>query len=94
MTPESFVPNPLNVHNIRILSYCPAHFSPVDFNIKTKPDKIDTWIYENLQGRFFSGSWVVNNDGKSTILHRVAFESPNEAMYFLLALPEINKFSI
>ena len=89
-----FEPNPLNIHELRRLTVCPEYFTPVDFEMKSKPDFINCWIYKHLRGRFFSGNWVKIVDGKSCIHYRVSFESAGEAMYFLLALPDINKFSI
>jgi hypothetical protein len=94
MNSNTFEPNVLNVHNLRVLNVCPDYFYPVDFDIKNKQENINAWIYQNLQGRFFSGPWVKLVEGKSVIHHRVAFESANEAMYFMLVLPDVNKFSI
>lgn len=89
----NFQPNPLNVHNIRIVDHCPPHFYVVDFNLYCKPKKIQDWIYENLSGRFFFGDVVTVEYSKSMHLHkRAAFEIHSEASYFALMLSEINKF--
>lgn len=92
MISQLFKPNPLNVKNIRQLQHCPDYFTSVDFEIKSTPEQIRSWIYENLSGRFFLGPWVVNKDSKFSLMHRAAFEIPSEAGYFCLILPDIDKF--
>lgn len=81
-------PNPLNVHNLRILNHCPPHFYAVDFDLSCPAKQISDWIYVNLSGRFFFGEIYEG----LTMHRRAAFEIHSEASYFALVLPEINKF--
>ena len=56
--------NPLNVHGLRELAYCPPHFTTVTVNYFEYNDrKIKDWIYENLTGRFYQGLVDVREDG-------------------------------
>ena len=57
------------------------------------PKTISNWIYENLEGRFYLGDVDVARTPGGKIIDRqslVAFETPSEATYFSLYLPQIN----
>ncbi len=78
--------NPLNVHSLREISWCPPHFEQVKFELWVTEKMISSWIYENLVGRFYIGP---NDDsGKRQIM--IGFEIASEATYFSLYLPQIN----
>ena len=88
-------PNPLNVHGLRQLSHCPPHFTPVLFDLAVQDkDQVD-WLYENLEGRFYSGQIDVRQE--SGVIARqqcIAFEQSSEASYFAIMLPTINESTI
>lgn len=78
--------NPLNVHGLRQLDWCPPHFAQVQFETYVSERIISSWIYENLSGRFYIGN--VDSENKRQTL--VAFESHGEASYFSLCLSQLN----
>lgn len=78
--------NPLNVHGLREVAWCPPHFERVTFESYVKEKDLSSWIYENLSGRFYIGD--TDEGGKRQVI--VAFESPGEASYFSLCLTQIN----
>lgn len=84
--------NPLDVFDLRQVSFCPPHFQQIAFDIRTSEKTIRDWIFENCEGRFFLGDMVAPSDsGSGTVMHKVAaFERHNEATYFGLFLPSIN----
>lgn len=87
--------NPLNVHGLRELSWCPPHFECVQFDLYTSAKDITDWIYENLEGRFYMGQIDIRETMTSPT-HRktlVAFEHPGEASYFSLYLTQINNYN-
>lgn len=86
--------NPLNVFGLRRVDHCPPHFTRVDFDLKTQDKRITDWIWEHCAGRFYFGdAYIVDQNNKTQMTHRVAFEHPSEAMLFGLVLEEINSFS-
>jgi hypothetical protein len=82
--------NPLNVHGLRRLEYCPPHFERLYFDIKTSEKNIIIWILENLQGRFFLGDVTDEKHFRKC----VAFEIHSEKILFALQLDIINKFLV
>jgi len=78
--------NPLNIHGLRELGWCPPHFERVLFDSVVSDHVISSWIYENLSGRFYIGP--IDEANKRLVL--VAFEIPGEASYFSLMLSQIN----
>ena len=86
-------PNPLNVHQLRQLSWCPPHFEQVMFEPYITEKQVSDWLYENLEGRFYVGSIDIARTPGGKPIDRnllVAFELPAEASYFSLVLPSIN----
>lgn len=87
--------NPLDVFGLRQLDHCPPHFEIVEFSLRTSIKSITDWIYENLSGRFYIGDYftIAENSqvGKKEMTKIVAFELHEEASYFGLFLPSINK---
>lgn len=77
---KNYEANPLNVHALREVSFCPPHFVRVDMSGSYAPIKaIKAWLYANLEGRFHIGT------GKTVhAIEFVAFEMPGEASYFAL----------
>lgn len=84
--------NPLNIHGLRQISWCPPHFEQLLFDPSVTEKVIADWIYENLSGRFYLGQADVKSaDGRPTYRQMlVAFEHASEASYFGLCLPQIN----
>ncbi len=83
--------NPLNVHGLRRLEWCPPHFECVHFEPRLGEKEFVDWIYENLEGRFYFGQVDVRESITSPS-HRknlVGFESPGEASFFSLQLEQI-----
>lgn len=88
-------PNPLNVHQLRQLSWCPPHFTRVVFEPYVTEKTITDWLYENLEGRFYVGDIDIARTPGGKPIDRnllVAFELANEASYFSLYLPSLNTF--
>ena len=87
--------NPLDVFGLRQLDFCPPHFQIIQFDLRTNVRRIENWIYENLAGRFYIGNYVFvdeENHSKGTQMQKiVAFELHEEASYFGLFLPILNK---
>ena len=82
--------NPLNVHGLRRVDYCPPHFDRYYFDLKTEEKQIILWILENLQGRFYIGDAMIDTHIKKC----VAFEDHSEKLIFGLQIDMINKFMI
>lgn len=85
--------NPLSVHGLRRLDWCPPHFTRVTIPGTPSEKIITDWLYENLAGRFYVGvadqlNGAVNRASysRSTV---VAFEISSEASYFSLFLPQL-----
>ena len=77
--------NPLNIHGLRELAWCPPHFTKVRIaTIATKKNLTD-WLYENLDGRFYIGEEDIDKIRYTVI----AFEVAGESSYFSLCLPDI-----
>ena len=97
--------NPLTVHNLREMDFCPPHFTVVSFELRGQKKEVTDWIWENLTGRFWIGEVYEENNvtdklsnlknGTNTqilnvgITYAVAFEIPGEASMFALLLDKI-----
>ena len=81
--------NPLSVHGLRRLNYCPVHFARIEIEQKASQKKITDWIYENLRGRF-----CLNNQRDTKAFQTImvlGFEDHAEATLMSLQLNEINR---
>ena len=83
--------NPLNVHDLRSVGLCPPHFVKVVVELKTTTKVLTDWIYENLEGRFYTGSYYEKKGSNYDLMSVFAFEIPAEASYFAICLDQINK---
>lgn len=84
--------NPLNVHGLRRIEYCPPHFTPVNFDLRTQEKAIVDWIWSNCAGRFYFGDFFqIDEAGKKVMCKQAAFEVPSEATYLALFLDQINQ---
>lgn len=81
--------NPLNVFEVRRLSFCPSYFEGHNLTLRYNiNDSIVSWIEDNLSGRYYIGKNVIL-DEQSNITNtiKVAFEKNHELTHFLLACP-------
>jgi len=84
--------NPLNVHRLRQLDFCPPHFTSVLIECPTPEateKNIQDWIWENLQGRFYVGPVDISDDGHYHRKLQISFELPEELSYFSLSINQI-----
>lgn len=81
--------NPLNVQGIRVMTFCPPHFTKFYFDRKVHEKDIRNWIIENLSSRYYYGDNVDPETGNYRCM--VAFEEPSEATMFALSLNVFNK---
>ena len=85
-------PNPLNILDIRRLDYIPKHFEEIKIHIDTFLDhgvveSIDSWIYNNLNGRYSVVQDLDLLDNQSKTIYKIGFEDSSEVSYFSLACP-------
>jgi hypothetical protein len=85
-------PNPLNIHNLRKVSF-PAdhfHYALLGKYTPTYCKTVDLWIYHNLNSRYYIGQSVdlINN----TIVYatKIGFEQEKELSFFKLACPHLS----
>lgn len=77
--------NPLNVHGLREMSFCPPHFTKVSMEGSyIFPITVRNWLYQNLEGRFY----MHMESGRQSIIF-IAFEISGEASYFALMRDQI-----
>ena len=83
--------NPMAVHGLRELMYCPPHFVKVQFDSRVSKKLITDWIWENLEGRFWFNDWYfISESGSVSMSSCAAFEISGEASMFALCLDQIN----
>jgi len=84
--------NPLNVLGQRRLSYIPLHFSTIKTQNYFDKEKIDQWIYYNLNSRYcVKLKQGLNSDRKFTDICEIGFEDPKELTMFSLSCPYLNQ---
>jgi hypothetical protein len=84
--------NLLNVHGLRRLEFCPPHFTPVRFDLRTQEKAITDWIWSHCAGRFYFGDYYqVDPNGKKSMCKQACFEIASEATYMALFLDQINQ---
>lgn len=92
---KHFEANPLNVHGLRQLNFCPPHFTQIKFDTMEAEKDLINWLLENLEGRFYIGTIDVKSSSRGFNRQRmIAFEHAAEASYFALMLPQINSSSL
>jgi hypothetical protein len=84
--------NPLNVLEIRKLSFSPSHFAKTYVeNIKDMYD-IDKWIYKNLNSRYcIKKSHTLDRNNKIVEMCEIGLEDPRELTLLSLACPHLHK---
>lgn len=85
-------PNPLNYFDLRRVEFAAPHFKYTQLS-KYSPvllKKIDSWIYKNLNNRYYIGQGI-GLDNTNTIIHtiRIGFESEKELSFFTIACPHL-----
>lgn len=83
--------NPLNVLEIRRVSfpakhftYCEEKYHPTQFKL------IDQWIYQNLNSRYYMGKSISLVDNTIDYVAKIGFEEPKELSFFKLACPHLS----
>lgn len=87
--------NPLNVLGLRITPNIFPHFKTINLLStveKDKKDKINRWIYLNLNGRYCIKEQLKVDDDENRFSHCyvVGFEDPRDLTIFLLSCNLIN----
>jgi hypothetical protein len=85
--------NPLNVLGLRRVDF-PAHHFVYTIVPKYSPtilSKIDNWIKNNLNGRYYIGQ-SINLDSNNTFIYttKIGFENEKELSFFSLAFSDLN----
>ena len=83
--------NPLEVFEVRRVSFCPSYFESANIRPRYNlNDAIVNWIEDNLSGRYYIGKAVsLNEDNALQTYVKVAFEKESELSYFMLACPHL-----
>jgi hypothetical protein len=85
-------PNPLNYFNLRRVEFAAPHFKYTNIE-KYNPQfvqKLDTWIKNNLNNRYYIGQGIALGDGNSFIhVTQIGFESEKELSFFKIACPHL-----
>jgi len=86
-------PNPLNYFDMRRVMFSPPHFKYIVLD-KFSPshlNKMNLWIYENLNNRYFIGQSIsLDNSNVITYTTKIGFESEKELSFFTIACPHLN----
>lgn len=84
--------NPLNVLGIRKVEF-PAHhfiYTTVPKYTPVYMSKLDTWISQNLNGRYYIGQSLDLIDNTIVFTIKVGFENDKELSFFKLACPDLS----
>lgn len=82
--------NPLNVLGVRRLSFIPKHFTKIHVNNGVSIQKIEHWIYTNLNSRYSVCKSYKVIDEKITEVSLIGMEDPQEITMLILACPYFN----
>jgi len=84
--------NPLNIVGQRRLPYIPIHFEIIKISSIQEVEKIDQWIYFNLNSRYcVSIVHGLDEKRKTVDVCEIGLEDPRELTMFSLACPYLNK---
>lgn len=85
--------NPLNVLNLRRLSFIPDHFVRINIDHKVDTKNIEKWIEYNLNCRYgMIKNYIVNQDNKIVQIIEIGFEDPKELIMLTLGCNLLHKF--
>lgn len=85
-------PNPLNVLDLRQVSF-PAHhfyFTSLPVYYPKLLLSINDWIYLNLNGRYYIGQDISLVNNHFTFTTKIGFEQEKELSFFKLACPHFH----
>lgn len=85
--------NPLNVLGLRRVDFPAHHFSYANLPKYNHAyvAKLDAWIRQNLNGRYYIGQYIgLASDNSIIYTTRVGFENEKELSFFTLACPDLN----
>lgn len=84
--------NPLNVLGVRRLSYMPKHFATMTFSDQVSTDKIDSWVYQNLDSRYaIVKNLKLDSSNKMIEIHELGVEDAKELTILSLSCPYLDK---
>jgi hypothetical protein len=84
--------NPLNVLGVRRLSYMPKHFARMTINDELNSDRIDVWIYQNLDSRYaIVKSLKIDSNNKMIEIQELGVEDAKELTILSLSCPYLDK---
>jgi hypothetical protein len=84
--------NPLNVLGVRRLSYMPKHFARMTINDELNSDRIDAWVYQNLDSRYtIIKSLKIDSNNKMIEIQELGVEDPKELTILSLSCPYLDK---
>jgi hypothetical protein len=83
--------NPLNALGLRKVNFPAHHFHYTAHNryTPTVVKMLDTWIYHNLNGRYYVGQSIDLIDNTIVFTTKVGFEQEKELSFFRLACPHL-----
>lgn len=80
--------NPLEVLDVRQLTFIPHHFKCVSIIKKIDIKMLEHWISFNLNSRYaIKQTYALDNDKKIVNSILVGFEDPKESTVFILSCP-------
>jgi hypothetical protein len=84
--------NLLNALELRKTSFPAHHFFYTIIPRYNNPlhAKLDSWIYENLNGRYYIGQGLDLVDNTVTYVTKIGFEKEKELSFFRLACPYLS----
>jgi hypothetical protein len=84
--------NPLNVLGVRRLSYMPKHFARMTINGELNSDRIDAWVYQNLDSRYaIVKSLKIDSNNKMIEIQELGVEDSKELTILSLSCPYLDK---
>jgi hypothetical protein len=84
--------NPLNALGARRLSFIPKHFATMMLSDRSSTDKIETWIYQNLDSRYaIVKSLKLDSNNKMVEIHEIGVEDAKELTILSLSCPHLDK---
>jgi len=85
-------PNPLNYFDLRRVTFLSPHFRSMSID-KYNPaliKSLDTWIKNNLTGRYYIGQGIaLDNNNNIIYTTQIGFETEKELSFFTIACPHL-----
>ena len=84
--------NALNVLGVRRLSYMPKHFAIMTLSGSVTLERIDSWVYQNLDSRYtIIKSLKLDSNNKMIEIHELGVEDAKELTILSLSCPYLDK---